>query len=133
MEQIEIWKDISGYEGKYQVSNIGRVKSLQRWSGTKYYNREQILKNHINKRNGYVYVYLTKNNKSKNVRLHRLVAKAFIPNPNDYDDINHKDCNRTNNNVDNLEWCTRSYNIKYSFKYGKAKSNFKKRWNNENR
>ena len=54
----EIWKDIKGYEGKYQVSNLGRVKSLQRWSGTKYYNREKILSSCINKHNGYAYVYL---------------------------------------------------------------------------
>ena len=131
MEQIEIWKDIPEYEGKYQVSNLGRVKSLQRWSGTKYYNREYILNNYVNKKNGYVYVYLTKNNKGKNIRLHRLVAQAFIPNPNNYLYINHKDCDRTNNNVNNLEWCTASYNVKYSFKYGKAKSNFKKKVNYE--
>ena len=99
MEQIEMWKDIPEYEGKYQVSNLGRVKSLQRWSGTKYYNREYILNNYVNKKNGYVYVYLTKNNKGKNIRLHRLVAQAFIPNPNNYLYINHKDCDRTNNNV----------------------------------
>lgn len=123
----EIWKDIDGYEGKYQVSNLGRVKSLQRWSGTKFYNREYILNNYVNKKNGYVYVYLTKNNKSKNIRLHRLVAQAFIPNPNNYLYINHKDCDRTNNNVENLEWCTASYNVKYSFTNGKAKSNFRKR------
>lgn len=123
----EIWKDIDGYEGKYQISNLGRVKSLQRWSGTKFYNREYILNNYVNKKNGYVYVYLTKNNKSKNIRLHRLVAQAFIPNPNNYLYINHKDCDRTNNNVENLEWCTASYNVKYSFTNGKAKSNFRKR------
>jgi len=130
MEQVEIWKDIPEYIVKYQVSNFGRVKSLQRWSGTKYYNREYILNNYVNKKNGYVYVYLTKNNKSKNIRLHRLVAQAFIPNPNNYLYINHKDCDRTNNNVENLEWCTASYNVKYSFTNGKAKSNFRKKVNN---
>ena len=126
----EIWKDIKGYEGKYQVSNLGRVKSLQRWSGTKYYDREKILSSCINKHNGYAYVYLMKNNKAKNVRVHRLVAEAFIDNPNNFPEVNHIDCNRANNNVNNLEWCTRSYNIKYSFEKGNAKSNLK-RWDNE--
>lgn len=112
MEQVEIWKDIPEYEGKYQVSNLGRVKSLQRCGGTRFYNREYILNNYVNKKNGYVYVYLTKNNKSKNIRLHRLVAQAFIPNPNNYKQINHIDGNKENNCVDNLEWCDSSYNIK---------------------
>ena len=121
----EEWKDIKGYEGKYQVSNLGKVKSLQRWSGTKFYDREYILNNYVNKKNGYVYVYLTKNNKSKNIRLHRLVAEEFIPNPNNLPQVNHKDCNKENNNASNLEWCTASYNVKYAFEYGKAKSNLK--------
>ena len=108
----EVWKNIDGYEGKYQISNLGRVKSLQRWSGTKYYNREQILNNYVNKKNGYVYVYLTKNNKSKNIRLHKIVADAFIPNPNNLPQINHKDGNKQNNCFENLEWCSCSYNIK---------------------
>lgn len=119
----EFWKDIKNYEGKYQISNLGRVKSLQRWSGKKYYNREQLLKTCVNKRNGYVYVYLMKNNKGKNIRVHKLVAEAFLKNKNNYTDINHKDCNRTNNCADNLEYCTRSYNIKYAFDKGCAKSN----------
>ena len=112
MEQVEIWKDIPEYEGKYQVSNLGRVKSLQRWSGTRFYNREYILNNYVNKKNGYVYVYLTKNNKSKNIRLHRLVAQAFISNPNNHLYINHIDGNKENNCIDNLEWCDSSYNIR---------------------
>ena len=102
----EVWKNIDGYEGKYQISNLGRVKSLQRWSGTKYYNREQILNNYVNKKNGYVYVYLTKNNKSKNIRLHKIVANAFILNPNNLPQINHKDGNKQNNYFENLEWCS---------------------------
>lgn len=112
----EIWKDIKGYEGKYQVSNLGRVKSLQRWSGTKYYNREYVLNNYLNKNNGYVYVYLTKNNKSKNIRLHKLVAEHFIDNPNNYSQINHIDGNKENNQANNLEWCDSSYNIKDMYK-----------------
>ena len=121
----EIWKPIKDYEEKYEISSLGRVKSLQRWSGTKFYNREKLLSLYTNKKNGYVYVWLNKNGKGKNLRVHKLVAQTFIENPNNYTDINHKDCDRANNSVENLEWCTRSYNIKYSFKYGKAKSNFK--------
>ena len=121
----EIWKPIKNYEDKYEISNLGRVKSLQRWSGTKFYNREKVLNLYTNKKNGYVYVWLTKNSKGKNFRVHRLVAETFIKNPNNYTDINHKDCDRTNNCINNLEWCTKSYNVRYSFKYGKAKSNLK--------
>ncbi len=116
MEQVEIWKDIPDYEGKYQVSNLGRVKSLQRWSGTRFYNREYILNNYVNKKNGYVYVYLTKNNKSKNIRVHKLVAQAFVPNVNNYKQINHINGDKTNNNSNNLEWCSCSYNIKDMYK-----------------
>lgn len=116
MEQVEIWKNIPNYEDKYQVSNLGRVKSLQRWSGTKFYNREYILNNYVNKKNGYVYVYLTKNNKNKNVRLHKLVAENFIDNSNNYKQINHIDGNKQNNNVENLEWCNSSYNIRDMYK-----------------
>ena len=112
----EIWKDIVGYEGKYQVSNLGRIKSLQRWSGTQYYNRKQLLSLYTNKRNGYVYVYLTKNSKGKNLRVHKLVAEAFLENPNNYSQVNHKDGNRQNNSTSNLEFCSSSYNIKDMYK-----------------
>ena len=104
----EIWKDIEGYEGLYQVSNLGRVKSLK-------YNktgRERILKIDKNK-NGYLYILLYKNNKRKHYRIHRLVANAFIENPNNYPYINHKDECKSNNNVNNLEWCSPKYNINH--------------------
>ena len=123
---IEIWKDVKGYEGKYQVSNLGRVKSLKRWSGTKFYYRKYILNNYINKNNGYVYVCLTKNNKSKNARLHKLVAEHFLDNPNNYTQINHIDGNKSNNCVDNLEWCNGSYNIRDMYeRKGKYKNDYK--------
>lgn len=105
----EIWKDIAGYEGKYQVSNRGRVKSLN-------YNRtgqERILKVG-NVGNGYLGVILYKNGKIKRCKIHRLVTTAFIPNPDNLPEVNHKDKNKTNNCVDNLEWCTTQYNIDYS-------------------
>lgn len=99
----EIWKDIEGYEGLYQVSNMGRVKSLR---------RNIILKNKIES-NGYERVVLSINNIPKGYSVHRLVATAFISNPNNYPIVNHKDENRTNNCVDNLEWCTQKYNVNY--------------------
>lgn len=99
----EIWKDIDGYEGLYQVSNVGRVRSLR---------RNIILKSKI-ERNGYERVRLSVNNIPKDYSVHRLVANAFIPNPNNYPIVNHKDENRTNNCVENLEWCTQEYNVNY--------------------
>ena len=106
---MEKWENIVGYEGKYQISNLGRVKSLK----DRYRYRERILKPSTNKR-GYKKVVLVKvGEKRKTFLVHRLVAEAFIPNPNNYSEVNHKDENPSNNNVDNLEWCTRKYNINY--------------------
>ena len=110
----EIWKDIEGYEGLYQVSNLGRVKSLGR--KVKKINGkmnvcEKILKPGIG--NGYKKVSLWKNNSSKMFLIHRLVALAFIPNNENLPIVNHKDENRLNNAVDNLEWCTYEYNNNY--------------------
>ena len=101
----EIWKDIEGYEGLYQVSNLGRVKSLK-------YNKERILKI-ANGTDGYKIVGLTYNSKRKTFKVHRLVAQAFIPNPNEYPQVNHKDEDKGNNKVDNLEWCDNKYNCNY--------------------
>lgn len=104
MEQ-EVWKDIKGYEGLYQVSNSGRVKSF-------HHNKEKILKGSANDM-GYLHVGLNKNGKCKFKMNHRLVAEAFIPNQNNLPFINHKDCNPLNNQVDNLEWCDQRYNVLY--------------------
>lgn len=104
----EEWRDIEGYLGLYQVSNKGRVKSLN-------YNRtgkEQILKN-ILEPTGYYRVNLAKEGKWKHFTVHRLVCNAFIPNPNNLPCINHKDENKQNNSLQNLEWCTVKYNINY--------------------
>ena len=104
----EVWKDIEGYEGLYQVSNKRRVKSLNyKRSG-----KERILKRLKNKW-GYLFVHLQKDGKQKGCKLHRLVAQAFIPNPENYPEVNHRDEDKTNNAVDNLEWCTRKYNCNY--------------------
>ena len=105
----EIWRDIKGYEGKYMVSNLGRVKSLN-------YNKtgkEKILKGVDNGR-GYLILNLYRGGKGKTCRINRLVAQAFIENPQNLPEVNHKDEDRTNNRVDNLEWCTTQYNVEYS-------------------
>lgn len=105
----EVWKDIPGYEGLYQVSNHGNVRSLN-WRNLGY-TRNLYLKEH---NRGYRHVELIKNGKRKAFTVHRLVAMVFIPNPNNYPVINHRDEDKTNNVVENLEWCTKSYNAKYS-------------------
>lgn len=108
----EEWRDIKGYEGLYQVSNKGRIKSLKSWGG----NNERIMKPR-NQGTGYYMVGLSKNKQYKQFLIHRLVAMAFIPNSNNYDFVNHKDENKTNNVVENLEWCTKSYNAIYYLNY----------------
>lgn len=105
----EIWKDIKDYEGLYQVSNLGRVKSLN----YKRTGKEEILKAYDNG-DGYLFVQLSKDGKVKNCRINRLVAQAFLPNPDSLPEVNHKDENPKNNRVENLEWCTRQYNVDYS-------------------
>lgn len=124
----EIWKDIPNYEGLYQISNLGRVKSLR--------GNEKILKQLIN-RDGYYVVRIRKDKKRKEYFVHRLIAICFIEYKNNYkclDDeknklfdinkltVNHIDKNRLNNDINNLEWCTLRYNIKYSSNTLKIKS-----------
>ena len=113
----EIWKDICGYEGKYQVSNLGRVKSLYDGHGNY---RELIMKGR-NEGHGYLKVDLSKNGKYKGIRIHRLVAMAFIPNPNHYEQVDHLDGNKTNNNVANLEWVSPKENTNRAWEKGLAK------------
>lgn len=115
----EIWKDIPGYEGLYQVSNIGRVKSLAR-KNSNVCLKTRILTERVNQ-NGYILYCLQKNKERKWNRVHRLVAACFIPNPNNYPVVNHIDGNKTNNKIENLEWCTRSYNTKHAYKTGLRK------------
>lgn len=109
---IEEWKPIVGYEGLYEVSNLGRVKSLERIIDAKHHVKKRILKQGV-QRGGYLHVGLCKNNKVKIKKIHRLVAEAFIPNPYNLPQVNHKDENIKNNCVDNLEWCTGNYNYYY--------------------
>lgn len=113
----EEWRDIKGYEGLYQVSNLGRVKSLRDKNNKK---RELILKPKI-MRNGYLKVDLCKNGKQKTFTVHRLVATVFISNPKNFPTVNHKDENKLNNNVSNLEWCTVLYNNCYGTRLKKVK------------
>lgn len=111
----EAWEGIGGFEGLYKVSSFGRILSLPRF-GTK--NEAKILKLHVSKRYGYANVCLCKNNHKVLRRVNRLVAIAFIPNPNNLPEVNHKDGNKLNNNVSNLEWCTNSYNKIHAYKIG---------------
>lgn len=119
---IEIWKDLKGYENIYQVSNLGRVKSLSRYvyNGKGYYlKKEKICCQRQNKK-GYLMVDLVKhgNNISRPFLVHRLVAIAFIENIHSKPQINHIDGNKQNNNVENLEWCDNSQNQKHAYKLG---------------
>lgn len=103
----EIWKTIGEYPN-YQVSNMGRVKSMN----YKQTGKEKIL-NNCKTKNGYLYVHLSKNGKVKKYYIHHLVASAFLDNPNNLHEVNHKDEDKTNNKVENLEYCDRSYNLNY--------------------
>lgn len=118
MEEInEIWKPVVGYEGLYECSNMGRVKSLDRYVPHRYDGEFQFIKGTIRKtkynNGGYEMITLYKDGKEKTHLVHRLVAQAFIPNPNNLPEVNHKDENTKNNCVDNLEWCNREYNLYY--------------------
>lgn len=112
----EVWKDVVGYEGLYKVSNLGRVKSLDRVviknTGVK-----QLYKGELRKpqktNDGYFRIRLHKQNKYNDMYVHRLVAQSFIPNYNNLIEINHKNEIRSDNRVSNLEWCTRDYNCNY--------------------
>ena len=125
MEIKEIWKDVKDYEGLYQVSNLGRVKSLERksWNGYKWFiKKERILKPRPLKA-GYLKVSLSKDGIVKDFLIHRLVAIAFIPNPNNLPEVNHKDENKGNNWYCNLEWCDGKYNINYGTAIERSKNN----------
>ena len=116
--RIEIWKPVVGYEGLYEISNMGRVKSIK-------FNKEKILSLQKDKY-GYLRSGLRKMGKLKNCFVHRLVAEAFIPNPNNLPIVNHKDENKQNNCVENLEWCTVKYNNSYGSAIFKRKEKLKK-------
>lgn len=112
----EIWRDIPGYQGRYQVSNLGRIKSLDMSVGTKggknAVRKGRILIPVVNK-DGYHIVSLCDGNNKKSTRVHRIVAIVFVPNPVGYNIVNHKDRNPANNAASNLEWCDTAYNVTY--------------------
>jgi hypothetical protein len=117
----EVWKDVVRYEGLYQVSNLGNVKSLDREvapnNKVPYWRKGKICKQ--SKSNlGYMTVGFTVNNVKVNKYVHRLVAESFIANMNDYPQVNHIDCDKTNNRINNLEWCTNSQNHIHASKNG---------------
>lgn len=113
---MEIWKDIPEFDGRYQISNFGRIKSIKHLRSTSAI-KEMILVTQIN-RLGYERVRLFKNIRNISFSIHRLVAAAFISNPLKLREVNHKDSNKSNNNVANLEWATRSTNVKHAYDSG---------------
>ena len=113
---MEIWKTIQDYGGLYQVSNTGKVRDLKNHIKSVYKNNK-----------GYTCLSLYYNGKTYHPTVHRLVAKAFIPNPNNYKQVNHKDCNKENNSVENLEWCNQRYNYDEgmkTFQYSKNEEHY---------
>ena len=127
MNEKEEWRPVKDYEGRYEISNLGRVRSLdhkvfcektQTWKSR--IQRGRVLKPASNgSKQGYLIVNLRRFNRSKMRYVHRLVADAFLDNPNNYPVINHKDENPKNNRVDNLEWCTQKYNVNYGSRLDK--------------
>lgn len=116
----EIWKDIVGFEGLYQVSNLGRVKSLNYHKSGK----ERVLKNRLGQiKTIYPHVGLYKNGTMKECTVHRLVAEAFIANPENKEEVNHIDGNKCNNHISNLEWVTRSENAIHAIHIIKTSNN----------
>ena len=126
----EIWKDVVGYEGYYKVSNTGKIKSLRRVveksANIFVIKKEKELKLSIAR--GYFFTKLCIDRKNTNISVHRLVAIAFIPNPENKRCVNHKDGNKGNNYLENLEWCTHSENIQHSLSMGLAVSG-ERSWN----
>jgi hypothetical protein len=135
----EIWKDVPGYEGLYQVSNLGRVASSERivyklmYGGEVHgYKRKGRIMKIDDTPGGYLQVQVSIGDKRKRYKIHRLVAMAFTPNPDNKPHINHIDCNPSNNCVDNLEWCTPSENIRHAVNLGRMKQNYPVRRGSEN-
>jgi hypothetical protein len=123
---MEVWKDIKGYEGKYQISSYGRVKSLKRRTRTNHLVPERLLNTTTRlTKDGYCRVTLIGEHgrgDAHDYRVHRLVAQAFIPNPENKATVNHIDGDKTNNHVENLEWNTREENMQHAYKHHLKKS-----------
>ncbi len=121
----EIWKDVEGYEGRYQVSNLGRIKSLaryiettSRWGGNFYLLRKERIMKPGKSPNGYRIVTFHTDGKPKHFTVHRVVAMCFLPNPNNLESINHKNGNKEDNSAHNLEWCTHQENVLHAYNSG---------------
>lgn len=114
----EIWKDIKGYNGLYQISNLGNVRSLSKYSKTNGKITKKLLF-------GYYYVYLFNCKKQDSKRVNRLIAEAFIHNPLNKKEVNHINGNKLDNRVENLEWTTRKENMQHAFRKGLVKNNYK--------
>lgn len=110
----EIWKDISGFEGLYKISSFGRIKSLKKKTINGHCKNDKILRARVDKK-GYIHYALKKNGNTYERKAHRLVAQAFIENPENKPQVNHLDTNRMNNYYKNLEWCTNGENQKHSY------------------
>lgn len=126
MNKNELWKPCKGYEGLYEVSSLGRVRSCDKQvhgGGGKYYFKKGEIKKQKLRKDGYLMVTLYKNNVGKQIRVHRLVAFAFVenPNPEQYDVVNHIDCDRSNNTCENLEWVDMKLNYEHSKSLGRMK------------
>jgi hypothetical protein len=122
----EEWRDIEGFEGVYQISSFGRVKSLSRKNSYGRKIGEKTIKSH-EMRGGYLRIVLHKDGSRKSCLIHRLVAKTFVPNPHNLPIINHKDENTNNNMPSNLEWCSNKYNINYGTRNKRLSQSLKKK------
>lgn len=125
---FEFWQDIPGYEGYYEDSTYGRIRTVPRqiWNGRGYYTISPTIKNPSFNR-GYLQIKFSKDNTDKMFQVHRIIALTFIPNFNKFPCINHKDENKSNNRVENLEWCTVDYNNKYNGRYDRVTKKISKR------
>lgn len=130
---LEIWKDIKNFEGLYQISHLGRVKSVDRIVVIEDQKNNRVYEKHFPEcikatnldTKGYVIVTLKKNGKSSRHRIHRLVAEAFIPNSNNLPQVNHLNENKKDNHISNLEWCTDEYNNTYGTRLKRISENNK--------